>query len=88
MMISNVEPDLREIIQNLRDGDLEKAEDRTAKLIESAFGMSGPMYREEIIQPGPKLERPQTYNRAAGKLTILTKGSAEYFFHDAARHAS
>ena len=53
MMISNVEPDLRQVIQNLRDGNLEKAKDRTVELIEHALRMSGPMYREETIQPGP-----------------------------------
>ena len=37
MTISKVEPDLRQIIQNLRDGNLEKAKDRTVELIESAF---------------------------------------------------
>jgi hypothetical protein len=33
MTISKVEPDLRQIIQNLRDGNLEKAKDRTVELI-------------------------------------------------------
>jgi hypothetical protein len=51
MTISKVEPDLRRIIQHLRDGSLEKAMDRTVELIESAFRMSGPMYREENNQP-------------------------------------
>jgi hypothetical protein len=54
MMISNVEPDLRQIIQSLRDGNLEMAKDRTVELIESACRMSGPMYREETMQPGPQ----------------------------------
>jgi hypothetical protein len=79
MMISKVEPDLRQIIQNLRDGNLEKAKDRTVELIESAFRMSGPMYREETIKPGPQLERP-TYNHAAGKLRILTKDLRDVSF--------
>jgi hypothetical protein len=79
MTISKVEPDLRQIIQNLRDGNLEKAKDRTVELIESAFRMSGPMYREETPQPGPQLERP-TYNRAAGKLRILTKDLRDVSF--------
>jgi hypothetical protein len=78
-MISKVEPDLRQIIQNLRDGDLEKAKYRTVELIESAFLMSGPMYREEIMQPGPQSERP-TYNRAAAKLRILTKDMRDASF--------
>ena len=79
MTISKVEPDLRQIIQNLREGNLEKAKDRTVELIESAFRMSGPMYREETTQPGPQLERP-AYNRAAGKLRILTKDLRDVSF--------
>jgi hypothetical protein len=79
MTISKVEPDLRQIIQNLRDGNLEKAKDRTVELIESAFQMSGPMYREETTQAGPQLERP-AYNRAAGKLRILTKDLRDVSF--------
>src|SRR2546421_11905444 len=79
MTISKVEPDLRQIIQNLRDGNLEVAKDRTVELIESAFRMSGPMYREETMQPGPQQERP-TYNRAAGKLRILTKDLRDVSF--------
>src|SRR6267142_7202392 len=79
MTISKVEPDLRQIIQNLRDGNLEKAKDRTIELIESAFKMSGPMYREETSQPGPQPERP-AYNRAAGKLRILTKDLRDVSF--------
>src|ERR1700704_3933173 len=79
MTISRVEPDLRQIIQNLRDGNLEKAKERIVELIESAFRMSGPMYREEIMQQGPQLERP-TYDRAAGRLRILTKDLRDVSF--------
>ena len=79
MMLSNVEPDLRRIIQTLREGNLESAKDRTVELIESAFLMSGPMYREEDKQPGSRPERP-TYNRAAGKLRILTKDLRDVSF--------
>src|SRR5579863_461118 len=79
MTISKVEPDLRRIIQNLRDGELEKAMDRTVELIESAFQMSGPMYREETRQPGPQPERP-AYNRAAGRLRTLTKDLRDVSF--------
>jgi hypothetical protein len=78
-VISNVEPDLREIIQTLRDGKLEIAKDRTVGLIERACRMSGPMYREEITQPGAQRDRP-TYNRAAGKLRILTKDLRDVSF--------
>ena len=78
-MISKVEPDLRQIIQNLRDGNLEMAKDRTVELIECACQMSGPMYREEIMQRGPQLEKP-TYNRAAGKLRNLTKDLRDVSF--------
>jgi len=79
MTISKVEPDLRQIIQNLRDGNLEKAKDRIVELIESAFRMSGPMYREATTQPGPQLGLP-AYNRAAGKLRILTKDLRDVSF--------
>lgn len=78
-MIANVEPDLREIIQTLRDGKLEIAKDRTVGLIERACRMSGPMYREEIPQRGAQRDRP-TYNRAAGKLRILTKDLRDVSF--------
>ena len=60
-------------------GNLEKAKDRTVELIESAFKMSGPIYREETTQPGPQLGRP-AYNRAAGKLRILTKDLRDISF--------
>ena len=81
MTISKVEPDLRQIIQNLRDGNLEKAKDRIVELIESAFRMFGPMYREETTQPGPQQERPAyNRNRAAGKLRILTKDLRDVSF--------
>src|SRR5882762_885811 len=78
-MISNVVPDLRQIIQSLRDGNLEKAKGCTVELIESAFQMSGPMYREEIVQLGPRPDFP-TYNRAAEKLRILTKDLRDVSF--------
>jgi hypothetical protein len=78
-VISDVEPDLRQIIQSLRDGNLEKATNRTVELIEAAFRMSGPMYREETVATGPQAERP-AYNRAAGKLRILTKDLRDVCF--------
>ena len=79
MTISQVEPELRQIIQILRDGNLEMAKDRTVELIESACRMSGPMYREEIVQQGPRQEKP-TYNSAAGKLRILAKALRDVSF--------
>ena len=79
MTISNVEPDLRLIIQTLRDGNLEMAKDRTVELIECTCRMSGPMYREEIMQRGPQPEAP-TYNRAAGKLRTLTEDLRDVSF--------
>jgi hypothetical protein len=79
MMISEVEPDLRQIIQTLRDGNLEVAKDRTVELIESTSRMSGPMYREEIIPQGSRPELP-AYKSAAGKLRILTKDLREVSF--------
>jgi hypothetical protein len=79
MMISEVEPDLRQIIQTLRDGNLEAAKDRTVELIECTCRMSGPMYREESIRPGPRPEVPE-YKTAAGKLRILTKDLREVSF--------
>jgi len=71
-MISDVEPELRQIIQSLRSGRFEQARDSTVELIESASRMSGPMYREQVVQPGPQPEAPQ-YLRAAEKLRDLTK---------------
>jgi hypothetical protein len=79
MMISGVEPDLRQIIQTLRDGNVELAKDRTVELIEHACRMSGPMYREEIVQLGPQRERP-AYNRAAGRLRMLSKDLRDVSF--------
>jgi hypothetical protein len=79
MTISSVEPDLRQIIQTLRDGNVELAKDRTVELIEHASRMSGPMYREEVVQSGPQRERP-TYNRAAGRLRILSKDLRDVSF--------
>jgi hypothetical protein len=37
------------------------------------------MYREEITQPGAQRDRP-AYNRAAGKLRILTKDLRDVSF--------
>ena len=71
-MISEVEPDLRQIIQTLRDGNLEAAKERTVLLIECTCRMSGPMYSEENIRPGSRPDDPE-YKRAAGKLRILTR---------------
>jgi hypothetical protein len=79
MMISEVEPDLRQIIQTLRDGNLETAKDRTVELIECTCRMSGPMYREEDIRPGPRPQIPE-YKSAAVKLRILTKDLREMSF--------
>lgn len=53
-MISDVEPDLRAIIQTLRDGNLEMAKDRTVALIEGTSRMSGSMYRDESMRRGPQ----------------------------------
>ena len=79
MMISEVEPDLRQMIQTLRDGNLETAKDRTVVLIECTCRMSGPMYREENIRPGPRPQIPE-YKSAAVKLRILTKDLREVSF--------
>lgn len=79
-MLSDVEPDLRQIIKTLRDGNnLQNAMDRTVELIESTFRMSCPMYREEnkLSAGGP--ERP-TYDYAAGKLRTLTKDLRDVSF--------
>jgi hypothetical protein len=77
--IAKVEPDLRQIIRTLRDGDLELAKDRTVELIEGACHMSGPMYREQIVQPGPQPARP-AYYRAPEKLRILAKDLRDVSF--------
>src|SRR3954471_22149645 len=86
MMISEVEPDLRQIIRTLRDGNLETAKDRTVELIECTCRMSGPMCREESIRPGPRPELPE-YKSAPAKLRMLTKDLARGVVHNAARHA-
>ena len=78
-MISEVEPDLRRIIQTLRDGHLEAAKDRTAELIECTCRMSGPMYREESVRPGPRPAVPE-YKSAAVRLRVLTKDLREVSF--------
>jgi hypothetical protein len=78
-MISDVAPDLRQIIQTLRDGNLEIAKGRTADLIESANRMSGPMYREERVRPGPPQDHP-VYQTAAAKLSTLTQNLREVSF--------
>ena len=46
-MLSNIEPDLRQIIGALQGGNLEAAQSRTVLLIESVLQMSNPMYRED-----------------------------------------
>jgi hypothetical protein len=79
MMISEVEPDLRQIIETLRDGNLETAKHRTVELIECTCRMSGPMYREESIRPGPRPEVPE-YKSAPAKLRMLTKDLREVSF--------
>jgi hypothetical protein len=79
MTIASVEPDLRQIIRILRDGQVGTAQGRTVDLIAHTCRMSGPMYREEIAQQGPDRDRP-TYQRAAGRLGILTKDLREISF--------
>ena len=78
-MISEVEPDLRQIITTLRDGNLETAKDLTVELIECTCRMSGPMYREESIRAGPRPGVPE-YKSATVKLRILTKDLREVSF--------
>ena len=79
-MISDVVPNLRQIIECLRDGNLQSAKDRTVALIESAFQMSGPMYREENTGAGASVGNSLKYTRAAGKLRILTKDLRDVSF--------
>ena len=75
MTISKVEPDLRQIIQNLHDGNLEKAKDRTVELIESAFRMSGPMYREETTQDANQ-RMSQNVTKNAPRKTFVALSSS------------
>ena len=70
-MLLDVEPDLRAVIQTLRDGNLEVAKDRTVALIECTCRMSGPMYRDESMRGGP---------RPAGNLRDLTRDLREVSF--------
>ena len=46
MVLSNIEPELRHIVETLRTGNPEHARTRTVELIESVLRMSNPMYRE------------------------------------------
>ena len=79
MTISKVEPDLRQIIQAMRDGNLELAKDRTVELIEGACLMSGPMYRETVLQRGPQPAKPEYY-RAPERLRALAKALRDVSF--------
>ena len=54
-MILDVSPDLRQIVESLRDGNLENATYHPAALIESAFQMPGPIYRKETVAAGARL---------------------------------
>ena len=70
-MLSNIEPELRQIIEMLRAGNLECARGSTVELIESVVQMSNPMYREDLK---PSREQGKsTYNHAPGSLRTLAQ---------------
>jgi hypothetical protein len=60
MMLSNIEPELRQIVEMLRAGNLESARGRTVELIESVLRMSNPMYREDRNPSGGRERRLAT----------------------------
>ena len=78
-MLADVEPDLRLIIKKLREGDVERAKDSTVELIESAFRMSGPMYREDGDARPERRSQLSLCNRAA-RLRTLTKDLRDVSF--------
>ena len=71
MLCSNIESELRHIIETLRTGNVEHARGRTVELIESVLQMSNPMYREDKNSAtgagGP------AYSGAPGNLRALTE---------------
>jgi hypothetical protein len=71
MMLSNIEHELRQIIETLRVGNLESARGRTVELIESVLRMSNPMYREDV-KPSESFGE-STYKRAPGSLRTLAE---------------
>ncbi len=71
MILSNIEPELRQIIEILRAGNLELARGRTVELIESVLRMSNPMYREGKSSSGSP--GGPTHNRAPGDLRTLAQ---------------
>ena len=85
MTISEVEPDLRQIIQTLRDGNLETAEDRTVELIECTCRMSGPCTARKTsarfasADPGVQ--------ECSCEVENPDQGSARGVVHNAAWHA-
>ena len=71
-MLSNIEPELRHIVETLRTGQLEHARCRTVELIESVLRMSNPMYREDKNSSGLSEGRPR-YSLAPGSLRTLAQ---------------
>lgn len=50
-VLSNIEPQLKQIIETLRATNLERAGGLTAELIEAVLRMSNPLYREDKTLP-------------------------------------
>ena len=70
-MLSNIEPELRHIVEILRTGNLEQARSRAVELIDSVLSMSNPMYREDKKSTGALGDL--TYQREPGKLRALAE---------------
>lgn len=78
MVLSNIESELRQIIEMLRTDDLENARGRTVELIESVLRMSNPMYRENTNQSGSS--GGPARSRAPGTLLALVQQLREVCF--------
>jgi hypothetical protein len=77
-MLSNIEPELRQIIASLRAGNQENARGRAVELIESVLRMSNPMYREDKNPSGRDGGRVQ--NRLPGSLRTLAQNLRDVSF--------
>jgi hypothetical protein len=71
MKLSDIEPELRQVIETLRAGNVESARGRTVELIESVLRMSNPMYRENVNPAGSSGK--STFTHAPGSLRTLAQ---------------
>jgi hypothetical protein len=78
MTLSDLEPELKQMIELLRAGNLEQARGLTVELIESALRMSSPTYREDKNLRG-WAESP-AYSHAPGSLRKLAQDLRDVSF--------